>query len=126
MEKLANQFGILSLVGALRSTENGLTSSLAAETGCPYALPVMNSDIASDAFNRGIDPVLELLTPDQARRISDYHSDDSLQARIEWLAGRSAEGILTDDERAEYEGYVRANHFLSVLFDGIRRRFASY
>lgn len=85
----------------------------------------MNSEIVSDAFNRGIDPVLDFLTPDQARRISDYHADDELQNRIEWLSQRSTEGSLTENERSEYEGYVRANRFLSILCGRVRRKLAS-
>lgn len=35
--------------------------------------------------------------------------------RIEELASQSTEGLLTDAERAEYEGYVRANKFVAIL-----------
>ena len=38
-----------------------------------------------------------------------------LQARIEELAQKSTEGELTEDERAEYAGYVRANKFVAIL-----------
>jgi hypothetical protein len=41
--------------------------------------------------------------------------DDSLKARIEELATKNTEGELTDSERAEYEGYVRANKSLAIL-----------
>jgi|GEM_PF-4676556 hypothetical protein len=41
--------------------------------------------------------------------------DQALRDRIEALASRNTEGGLTDEERAEYEGYVRANKFLAVL-----------
>jgi hypothetical protein len=41
--------------------------------------------------------------------------DRELGARIELLASKSTEGSLTSDERAEYEGYVRANKFVAVL-----------
>ena len=36
-----------------------------------------------------------------------------LQARIEELAQKSTE--LTEDDRAEYAGYVRANKFVAIL-----------
>jgi uncharacterized protein YnzC (UPF0291/DUF896 family) len=38
-----------------------------------------------------------------------------VQARIEELARKSTEGELTEDERAEYAGYVRANKFVAIL-----------
>ena len=42
-------------------------------------------------------------------------ADEKLQMRIEELAEKSTEGFLTEQERAEYEGYVRANKFVAIL-----------
>ena len=42
-------------------------------------------------------------------------ADARLQTRIEELAEKSTEGALTEDERAEYAGYVRANKFVAIL-----------
>ena len=38
-----------------------------------------------------------------------------MQARLEELADKSTEGTLTDAEREEYEAYVSAIDFLTVL-----------
>ena len=35
--------------------------------------------------------------------------------RIEELAAKSTEGELSEAERSEYEGYVRANKFVAIL-----------
>ena len=40
---------------------------------------------------------------------------DPKKVRIELLAHKSNEGDLTAAERAEYEGYVRANKFIALL-----------
>lgn len=85
----------------------------------------MESDILSEAFRRGTDPVFDLLTADQAEKIVAYHADEALQQRIEWLAERANEGTLSDEEQSEYQGYARANRFLSILCAGVRRRLAS-
>jgi len=37
------------------------------------------------------------------------------QAIDKELARKSTEGDLTEDERAEYAGYVRANKFVAIL-----------
>ena len=47
--------------------------------------------------------------------ITDDAVIPDLQARIEELARKSTEGELTEDERAEYAGYVRANKFVAIL-----------
>ena len=67
------------------------------------------------AFERGIGPVLRLVLPDKAEAVLKFRATPDLQARIEELAGKSTEGQLTETERAEYEGYVRANKFVAIL-----------
>ena len=76
----------------------------------------------TSAFDRGIDPVIRLLTPEQARAIAEFRGDDSLRARIDELAEKCNEGELTEEERAEYEGYVRANNFVAILQAKARKR----
>ena len=67
------------------------------------------------AFDRGVRPVLQIVFPDKAEEILNFHPDSALQKRIEELASKSTEGELDEDERLEYEGYVRANNFIAVL-----------
>ena len=67
------------------------------------------------AFDRGIRPVMEIVLPERADAIIGFRADPELQARIEELARKSTEGQLTEDERAEYTGYVRANKFVAIL-----------
>jgi hypothetical protein len=69
----------------------------------------------STAFERGIDPVLRFLTPEQARALVAYRADEELELRIGELAAKSNEGELTAEERAEYKGYVEANKFVAIL-----------
>lgn len=79
----------------------------------------------STAFDRGTELIFRILTREQARRIADYHADEELQSRIEELAGRANEGELSDEERAEYEGYVQANNFVAVFQAKARKILAS-
>ena len=67
------------------------------------------------AFDRPVDPVIGFFTREQAEALAGYRGDDSLRNRIDELAERNTEGKLTDDEFAEYEGYVRANKFVATL-----------
>ena len=85
----------------------------------------MSAAINITAFDRATEPVLGILSPDQVHKIVDYHADEELQNCIEKLARKANEGELTDDERAEYEGYTQANKFVAVLQAQARRRLAS-
>ena len=68
-----------------------------------------------DAFERGVRPVLRIVLPEKAEAVLRFRAAPELQARVEELAGKSTEGELTDAERAEYAGYVRANKFIAIL-----------
>ena len=81
----------------------------------------MSPLIDMSAFDRVTDPVVRILSTEQVRRLADYRGDDELQVRIEELAEKSNEGELTDEERAEYAGYVSANKFVAMLQAQARR-----
>jgi uncharacterized protein YnzC (UPF0291/DUF896 family) len=67
------------------------------------------------AFDRGVGPMLRIVLPDKVDEVLKFRPSSKLQARIEELAGKSTEGKLTKAEKAEYEGYVRANKFVAIL-----------
>ena len=67
------------------------------------------------AFDRGVTPVLKQVLPGRIDDVLAFQSDPALQERIEELASKNTEGELTDAERAEYAGYVRANKFVAIL-----------
>ena len=73
------------------------------------------------AFDRATDPIFDLLTRDQARAIIEFRGDEELVQRIDELAAKCNEGELTDEERAEYEGYARANRFIAIIQAKARR-----
>ncbi|MBC8115823.1 MAG: hypothetical protein H7062_15670 [Candidatus Saccharimonas sp.] len=83
---------------------------------------MIQTAVTTTAFERGIDPLFRFFTPDQAAQIASYRADETFQQRIEELATKSNEGELSDDERAEYEGYVRANKFVAVFQSRARHR----
>jgi len=59
--------------------------------------------------------MLEIVLPEKAEQVIGFRADPELQARIEELAQKSTEGKLSEDERGEYAGYVRANKFVAIL-----------
>jgi hypothetical protein len=71
------------------------------------------SEIA--AFEQGIRPLMEIVLPDKRDAVMGFRADPELEARIEELARKSTEGQLTEEERAEYSGFVRANKFVAIL-----------
>ena len=58
---------------------------------------------------------MEIVLPDKRDAVIGFRADPELQAHIEELARKSTEGQLTEEERAEYTGFVRANKFVAIL-----------
>ena len=73
------------------------------------AIPEIN------AFERGVAPVMQIVLPEKTEAVLSFRAAPDIQARIEELAARSTEGQLSEDEKAEYTGYVRANKFVATL-----------
>ncbi|MCO6458921.1 MAG: hypothetical protein J5I93_26745 [Pirellulaceae bacterium] len=81
----------------------------------------MSEATQSTAFERATEPILRLLTKEQAEALVAYRGDEALRERIDVLADKCTEGDLTPDERSEYEGYIRANNFIATLQARARR-----
>jgi len=58
---------------------------------------------------------MKIVLPEKAEEIVEFRADPELQARIEELARKSTEGVLSDAEQQEYAGYARANKFIAIL-----------
>lgn len=81
--------------------------------------------IDTDAFERGTDGILRFFTVEQARELIAFRGEETLRNRIDELARKCNEGELSDEERAEYEGYARANQFIAVLQAKARKLLAT-
>lgn len=75
----------------------------------------MATTLETIAFDRAVRPVLKIVLPGRAEELLKFCPDPALQECIEELASKSTEGELTEEERAEYVGYVRANKFVAIL-----------
>ena len=62
-----------------------------------------------------LDPLMEVLTVDQAKLIAGFRADDATQARAAQLAEKANRGTLSDDEREEYTRFLVAYDFVSLL-----------
>jgi hypothetical protein len=65
--------------------------------------------------DRLLEPVARCFTPEVAQRIADLRADPLTQARIDELAAKCREGMLTNAERREYEAYVEAIDLVGIL-----------
>lgn len=62
-----------------------------------------------------LEPLSRCLDAESARRVVELRFDPAVQEKIDTLAERANDGLLTEDERAEYEALINAADFVSVL-----------
>ena len=62
-----------------------------------------------------LDPLSRCLDAESAHRLVEFRVDTAVQARIAALAERANEGMLSEDERAEYDAFVSAADFILIL-----------
>jgi hypothetical protein len=84
------------------------------------------SDAPSAATLEGLlDPLSRCLDAESARRVAEFQIAPDVQERIGTLAERANEGLLTDDERAEYEAVINAADIISILKLKARRQLSA-
>jgi hypothetical protein len=57
--------------------------------------------------------------------VAEFRVDAAVQARVDFLAERANEGVLSDEERTEYEAFINAADFISILKLKARRHLES-
>ena len=84
----------------------------------------MKAAKTAPVIDRLVAPLGDCLTPESARRLLALKADKTLQARIDSLAGRCTEGLLTPQEQTEYGQYVSYGTFVAILKSKARQLLA--
>ncbi len=72
-------------------------------------------DLATQGLATILDPVVACFTREVAQRVVSLRAAPEVQARLDLLAEKCNEGLLTADETAEYAAYLQAMDVLAVL-----------
>jgi hypothetical protein len=75
----------------------------------------MSDPIASSALNLYMDSLSRCLDAESARRLAEFRVAAPVQERVDVLAERANEGLLTDDERSEYDALISVSEFVTHL-----------
>jgi len=71
--------------------------------------------MSTTLLDRVIEPFADCLTPDAAQKIVCLRADPELQSRVDMLAEKSNEGLLSVDEQTEYDRYLAWFHVVTIL-----------
>ena len=69
----------------------------------------------SAIWERVIEPARDQLLPEVATAILRFDFQEADHQRMAELAEKCNEGLLTEDERTEYENYVRIGNVLALM-----------
>ena len=69
-----------------------------------------------------LEPLSRCLDAESAKRVVEFRIDPAVQARLGVLAEKANDGTLSDDERTEYEAFINAADFISILKLKARRQ----
>ncbi len=78
------------------------------------------------ALDRLLEPLCRTLNVEAARALVGFRIDPAVQARIDELADRCNEGLLTESERSEYEAFVEGVGLVNVLRSKARRALSAH
>ena len=62
-----------------------------------------------------LDPVSRGFDTESARKLVNLRIDPVVQERVDVLAEKANEGLLTEAERAEYETNINTDNFIAIL-----------
>ena len=72
-----------------------------------------------------LDPFTHCLDAESAQRVAEFRIAPSVQERVDALAERANEGVLSENERIEYEALINAADFITILKFKARRKLTS-
>jgi hypothetical protein len=85
----------------------------------------MSQAEATSVLDLMLDPLSRCLDAESAKRVGELGINPVVQARVDFLAERANEGLLTSEERAEYEAYINVDDFISILKMKAKRHLGS-
>jgi hypothetical protein len=68
-----------------------------------------------DVLNDLLEPLSRCLDAESARRVAEFRVAPNVEEKIRVLAERANEGLLTEDERADYEAVINTADIISIL-----------
>jgi hypothetical protein len=75
----------------------------------------MSQAVTSSAVDGLWESLIRCLDAESARRLLEFRISDSIQQRVNVLAERANEGILTPNEQSEYDAVINASNLITIL-----------
>jgi hypothetical protein len=70
---------------------------------------------AASILDELLQPFGDCLDDESARRVAEFRIPSHVQQRAEFLAERANEGLLTEEERNEYDTLIDVSDIIAIL-----------
>ena len=87
-------------------------------------MPGMANPTTPTTLERLLDAIVEQLSPEGARAVSDLYAPDEIKARIDELVEKLMGGGLEPAEQDEYDGLMQIVHAISLIQDRLEAKAA--
>jgi hypothetical protein len=77
--------------------------------------------LVASVLDRLLSPIAGQLTTKAAERVTKFRIDSKTQAKVDKLAEKANEGLLTESERAEYLAFIEAMDAITIFKSKTRR-----
>jgi len=78
-------------------------------------LHTMKDSSPLEVLNDLLDPLSRCLDAESARRVAEFRIAPEVEEKILGLAEKANEGVLNEDERADYEAIINTADIISIL-----------
>jgi hypothetical protein len=78
-------------------------------------LHTMKDSSPFEVLNDLLDPLSRCLDAESARRVAEFRIAPKVEEKIRGLAEKANEGVLNEDERADYEAIINTADIISIL-----------
>jgi len=107
--------GNRSRKGAARSLRRGFSPGSLTGAALGRIRVMGNATAAVTALDKMLEQLSDCLNAEAAQRIVELRIDPEIQARVEVLADKANEGLLSEEERDEYKSYIEMADLIAIL-----------
>jgi hypothetical protein len=83
----------------------------------------MSDTMVVSALGEILESLSQCLDRESAQRLMEFRVSARVQQRVDYLGEQANEGLLTNEERSEYEALIHADEFIGILLLKAKRRF---
>ncbi|MGO9467317.1 MAG: hypothetical protein ACLQVF_24520 [Isosphaeraceae bacterium] len=113
--RIVRPFGYRSRKGTTQSRRRGFPPGSLTGAALGRITLMGNATAAVMAMDKMLDQLSDCLNAEAAQRVVGLRIDPEIQTRVEVLADKANEGLLSEEERDEYKTFIEMADLIAIL-----------